>query len=213
MENNTTKTEAETVHTFERSGLGKAPFRYVGQIWQDIAYGEVVLNRAEWDATGIRASTKPGGTCDYCGAYILNMFQIESADGKRFKVGSDCVLKTGDAGLKKVVSAVVSKMNSERTAKRNVSKIDALKVQLSDESVRAKLREFPHPYNFKGKTLLNFAEYMILRGGTAGKLKAAKKVAAVVAGTYQELSIADAEEQRCDNIAAERFEERAYGRD
>lgn len=207
--NNAAQTGTETLHVFERSGLGKAPFRFVGMLQQDIAYGEAVISREG----GILVTTKPGGSCDHCGAYIVNMFQIESSDGKRFKVGSDCVLKTGDIGLAKIVKAKVSELNKVRTDARNADRIETLKLQLSDNAIRAKLREFPHPHGFKGKTLLNFVEYMNLRGGTSGKVKAAKKVAAVVAGTYVQASADDLEEQRCDNIAAARFEDRAYGRD
>ncbi len=180
MENNNGSeiTSSETLRVFERSGLGKAPFRFVGMIHQDIAYGEAVISRGE--KGGGMITTKPGGTCDHCGAYIVNMFQIESSDGKRFKVGSDCVLKTGDAGLKKIVQAKVSELNKARTAARNAEKIETLRIQLADASIRAKLREFPHPYGFKGMTLLSFADYMFLRGGISGKVKAAKKVAEAI---------------------------------
>jgi hypothetical protein len=93
-----TQTTANTnLHPFERAGLGKAPFRFVGIESQDLAYGQVCLNREEFDRTGILLSTKPGGTCAYCGASILVMFNVESSDGQRFHVGCDCVEKCARA--------------------------------------------------------------------------------------------------------------------
>ena len=42
------------------------------------------------------------------GTAIANVFWIKSACGNRFKVGCDCVEKTGDAGLKRVINAKVA---------------------------------------------------------------------------------------------------------
>lgn len=74
------------VHVFERAGLGKAPFRFVG-----------FYEKTYQACPG--APIQPGSTCDYCGQGIMICCEILSADGKRFKVGSDCVNKTGDRGL------------------------------------------------------------------------------------------------------------------
>jgi hypothetical protein len=85
---NMTKTDnlAEVgMHVFERAGLGKAPFRCVG-------YSENFITHPD-------GSTQAAGSCDYCGTGIRHQCQIRSRDGRLFKVGSDCVAKTGDAGL------------------------------------------------------------------------------------------------------------------
>ena len=74
------------LHVFERAQLGKAPFRCIG-------YYE-----AKWQAHP-GAPVQPGTCCDYCGQGIINAFKIRSRDGREFKVGSDCVARTGDAGL------------------------------------------------------------------------------------------------------------------
>ena len=74
------------VHEFERAGLGKAPFRCVG-------YFEKVYQASP------DSPRQPGGSCDYCGTAITLHCQIRGADGATFVVGSDCVAKTGDAGL------------------------------------------------------------------------------------------------------------------
>jgi hypothetical protein len=74
------------LHVFERAGLGKAPFRFIG--------AQEVFFQATPDAP-----RQCGGSCDFCGTGIVTFCFIRSADGREFKVGSDCLRKTGDAGL------------------------------------------------------------------------------------------------------------------
>lgn len=65
------------LHVFQKAGLGLAPFRFVD----------------------IYTAPGQGDGCHYCGTGIKQVCVIESADGKRFKVGIDCVRKTNSAGL------------------------------------------------------------------------------------------------------------------
>ncbi len=74
------------LHVFERAGLGKAPFRVTGFT--------VKTFKASPDSP-----TQPGTCCDFCGTGIMNVCMIRGADGSEFKVGCDCVARTGDAGL------------------------------------------------------------------------------------------------------------------
>jgi hypothetical protein len=73
-------------HCFERKGLGTAPFRVIG--FSVSKYQPIP------DAPAL-----PGSSCDYCGMAIMLVCHIRGVDGKAFKVGSDCVNKTGDDGL------------------------------------------------------------------------------------------------------------------
>jgi hypothetical protein len=77
---------APPIHRFEAAGLGTAPFTVEGM--------RVMKYQA---CQG--APIQPGSSCDYCGQGIMLVFAIRGADGRRFKVGCDCVLKTGDAGI------------------------------------------------------------------------------------------------------------------
>lgn len=125
----------ETVHPFEAAGLGKAPFRFIGMIRQDIHEtadgGEEV--RVEID--GITFSTKPGGSCAYCGTYIKNMYEIESADRIRFHVGCDCVHKTTPAKSELAVAVKAAEkehtkaLATARKAKRNAAREAARKAE------------------------------------------------------------------------------------
>jgi hypothetical protein len=65
--------ERPLIHTFEAAGLGVAPFDIVG-------FGEK-------------------GSCKFCGHVLLTSAIIQDANGKQFRVGEDCALRTGDAGM------------------------------------------------------------------------------------------------------------------
>lgn len=98
--------ETKPVHKFERAGLGRAPFRVSGfkVCKYQACYG---------------APVQPGAACSFCGTGIMYVFEITSADKQKFHVGSDCVAKTGDAGLiKQVRRARTEHRLSEREALR-----------------------------------------------------------------------------------------------
>jgi hypothetical protein len=96
------------VHRFEAAGLGKAPFTLIG------------FERRVYVACP-GAPAQPGSSCDYCGTSISLVFMIQSADLRRFKVGCDCVEKTGDAGLVRAVKREQSQARREvSAAKREV---------------------------------------------------------------------------------------------
>ena len=67
-------------HTFELSGLGKAPFRVVQPKQHASELGGVF-----W--------------CQHCGTTIIHRHFVQSSDGKVSVVGIDCLKKTGDIGL------------------------------------------------------------------------------------------------------------------
>ncbi len=77
------------VHRFEQAGLGKAPFKVVG-------FSVEKFQAIPGDPS---CPIQPGSSCDYCGQGIMNVYRLESADGKFFKVGCDCVARTGDTAL------------------------------------------------------------------------------------------------------------------
>jgi hypothetical protein len=95
--------EDTKVHCFERAGLGKAPFRVIGF--------EVRKYQA---CPG--APVQPGASCDYCGTGIMNVFHIKGAgsEAAAFKVGCDCVAKTGDGGLRKAVNGLIREYRAEK---------------------------------------------------------------------------------------------------
>lgn len=153
------------VHKFEAAGLGKAPFSYAG-------YAQKTYQACPG------APVQPGGSCCYCGTPIMNFFYIKSSDGHTFHVGSECVAKTGDAGLKKVVAAEVAKMAKSKEEVR----IAAAKAKLESPEFKAHLASLPHPNKFKNRetgeplTMLEYVEWMFKNSGHAGSLKVARQL-------------------------------------
>lgn len=147
------------VHKFEKAGLGKAPFKFIG------------CERKVYQAHH-GAPCQPGGSCDYCGTAITYFFWCKSSDGKTFKVGCDCIFKVGDVGLKREVD----KVKREQTRARMAARIAAGAAMLYDPELREKLEAQPHPNGFTGKTLLDWCNWMIDHAGTAGKTKVARVI-------------------------------------
>lgn len=94
----------DKIHVFEAAGLGLAPFRLV-DIWKSHA------------------------TCDYCGTGILWNCIVESADGRQFRVGRECVNKTGDAGMIKrmtdIEKSIKKAENRAKSAERCKARVEA----------------------------------------------------------------------------------------
>jgi hypothetical protein len=161
------------MHVFERAGLGLAPFRYVGfrdtKAGADDA-GVVTIGVVD----GVEYKTKPGGSCAYCGTYITAFYNVESSDGKRFHVGSSCVAKTGDAGLRNAVK----KAKREARHAREAARIAAARAELeSNEELRARLAERRSPNTERANdSALDWAEWMLANAGTTGRLKVARVI-------------------------------------
>ena len=172
-----TEPQTTAMHPFERSGNGKAPFRYVGMIHQEISYGERVIG----SVGGIAVTTKPGGTCDHCGTYIVAMFAVESSDGKRFKVGCDCILKV-DA-VAPIRNA--AKFAADRKAAKlwnEQSRIAAAVAALATDPWG--LTSKPHPIAWRaahGDTMADWCRWMFANSGHAGKIRTARVVEAATA--------------------------------
>lgn len=171
METKTTATENST-HDFEKAGLGKAPFRCTGMGQKIGPY------RFTDPKTGITMEVgSPGqamGVCAYCGQGIMDCYTIRSADGKTFEVGCDCVKRSGDAGMKKVVCAIVAKKNREKSQARYIVESARISSVLTDNAKRETLSAMPHPKGFDNKTALDYLAYMYRGCGAAGTHKLAK---------------------------------------
>lgn len=160
------------VHKFEAAGLGRAPFRFVGieEKRGPIRYTD--------KATGLEmevgAPGQPMGTCEYCGQGIAICCTVRSADGKTFIVGSDCIAKVGDAGLKKLVDTKVR----QRTKAMEESRIENMRKLLAQETVRDTLSRHPSPSKFG--TLLSWAEWMMKNAGHTGRMRVVRLISQMV---------------------------------
>lgn len=113
------------IHPFEKHGLGKAPFRCVG------------YRKAQYQAFP-GAPIRAGASCDFCGTAIMHTYEILSADGKRFKVGCDCVDRTKDTAL--VASLRAEERAYERELERQAWEADRPRREAEAAKEKARLQ-------------------------------------------------------------------------
>lgn len=124
--NEATKTEAKA-HPFERAGMGVGPYKWVGTVeipnaaeFSGSAAGFGGGDRyAEVKAANLKAG---GGTCCCCGMGISIICVVQDAAGDRWGVGSDCVMKTGDAHLGNAAKVAVAKRRRAKDAAKREAK-------------------------------------------------------------------------------------------
>lgn len=167
--------ESSTIHKFEAAGCGIAPFRIVnveirtGPIKSVVDFGNGPVE------VEVGSPGQPMGCCDYCGQGIAECWIIQDANGKRFMVGSSCVAKTGDAGLKKQQAPHKTKLRHARDDAR----IAAAEKLFEREAVRALLATRPHANEYRaslGDSLADSVEWSLAHAGRAGKIKAARVI-------------------------------------
>lgn len=160
-------------HKFEVAGLGKAPFQVIGMVEKR---GPITLA----NGSQIGAPGQPMGTCDFCGTGIANCFQIRSADGKTFIVGSDCVMKTGDKILINPIKIQANEAKKAATHKRQDEKIAAGMAKF--EELKSDLASKPHPHEYhasQGKTLLDYYQFCLAGSGRTNTINILKRIGAL----------------------------------
>lgn len=100
----------QEIHPFEKSGLGKAPFRFV--FCYSIPPASLAAQNPEAYNAALREMPRGVGvgSCRHCGMCLTHNFIIESADGKRSAVGCECVSKAGQSALQIAVDDEMKKI-------------------------------------------------------------------------------------------------------
>jgi hypothetical protein len=171
----------QKVHKFELAGLGAAPYRFEGV--------EHRVFRAAPDAPA-----QPGGSCDYCGTGISYFYWLRSADGKRFKVGCDCILKTTSerslvVAVKTAAQAHAADLRRERAERARlagVARIAAAVAQLP--ALESTWKNEPHPRAGQGAyfdalTRWDWAIWMLDHAGMTGRLTVATAIEKALASS------------------------------
>lgn len=98
-------------HPFELSGMGTGPYRFVGMVSIPSSSLAEANPTAYNNALAMLPRNLVGGCgiCYHCGTAIMNICIVIDAQGVRYGIGSDCVLKTGDASLGDKVKVAVAK--------------------------------------------------------------------------------------------------------
>jgi hypothetical protein len=155
-------TPGNTIHCFEAAKLGKAPYAFLG------------VREFKFKAAP-EAPTQPGTCCDYCGTGIMYAFMLRSADGKEFKVGCDCIEKSGDKGLRKIISQLEKEKRQKKAQekrqkeldRRNEVKREIEEILANNPKIVESLKSKPHP-SIPRYTLLNYVEWMLIYAGVSG---------------------------------------------
>lgn len=164
---NETVTHEASSHKFERAGLGVAPFRYVG-------HSREIYQAIPGDPN---CPIQPGACCDYCGTGIMEVFHLVDCNGKRSKVGSECVRHTGSAGIVRKVKAEISRQRKIKNDARADKQIAAGRAAWP--LVVSTLAQEPHPHAYQaglGKSLADYFAWMLDNAGRTGKAKTARSI-------------------------------------
>jgi hypothetical protein len=161
-------TPTGTMHIFEQAGLGQAPYRFLG------------IRKVTFQA-GYGAPIQPGACCMFCSTGIVYQFWLQSADGKRFFVGSDCIYKSGDIGLKSIIDPHVKAHEAEMRRERENQYIKEFSEFCTrvDYWKRPELTGQPHPNSYwasTGKTLADYQLFCYSHSGHAAKAKMARRI-------------------------------------
>jgi hypothetical protein len=151
-----------TIHAFEVAGLGKAPYQFLGV---SVKVGPLPLP----DGGMVGAPGQPMGSCKFCGTGIKYCFNLLSADGKEFYVGCECIKKSGDRGLLRVVSTFEKEQRRAKNEERKKKKIEQAKNARQEmrelvERHRAALEALPHDF-YPGKTKYDHATFCLQHAG------------------------------------------------
>ncbi|HRR48618.1 MAG TPA: hypothetical protein P5293_01370 [Bacteroidales bacterium] len=170
------------IHPFEEAGLGKYPYKFL-------------YARREVYVAYPGAPVQPGGSCDYCSTGIYFQFWLESADKKKFKVGSECIMKASRKSATEPVSkedyllrkAVMDfKRNQVKDAQKERIRI-ALDFLDKNQDFREVLNAIPRP-GWKGEqSMLDYINWMREHSGLAGKMKITKYIENLVKKNWKSM--------------------------
>jgi hypothetical protein len=151
---NATNVLPVTEHIFETAGLGKAPYKFLRV---EVSRGPIFFGNTQVGSYG-----QPMACCQFCGTSICYKFWLRSSDGLTFYVGSDCIYKSGDLGLKAIIDPIVAAHDKEIRLVREKAVNDKFADYLTTHPDFFKLDTRPHPWAFRasrGETYGMYNEY------------------------------------------------------
>lgn len=165
------------IHPFEKAGLGKAPFTYLGI---EIKVGPIRTTTAGGCMLEIGSPGQPMGCCKYCGQGIAECHVVRSSDGNVFDVGCDCIRKVAAKGSKIRTEAERASNDRKNAARRERESVRRAKADAAARErlsallgqlgrVRPALAAEPHPC-IPGKTLADYVDYCVEAGIATGRV-------------------------------------------
>ena len=168
-------------HAWTIAGLGAAPFRIRSFIDTNAAGTGV---RHVGTSDGVKTETSSGGTCAYCGRAIIILVGFESADGRRFHVGTKCAEKAND--VSDGGQGAVNAYNLKRLMKRRAKNAAALRYERNMaryEAERARFDGIPHPkasFAAVGGTMCAAIDWSKDHGGATYRVKVCRMIEGVL---------------------------------
>lgn len=161
---------ATTIHPFERSGLGRAPFRFLGL---SVEVGPIQRGDITVGAPG-----QPMGVCDHCGQGIKYVCHITSADNHEFCVGCDCVKKLARADNAEYDPVIQQIATAKRKLDRDLRHVRETK-RIEEgwalyKANRATFEAMPHPHEYwakQGQTQADRIDWHFANAGNSGQLQ------------------------------------------
>jgi len=125
------------------------------------------------------APTQCGTSCDLCATAITYVYRFRTPSGHVIKLGSECAKLAGNAQI----ASVIKREETKRAAVKRAAKALSVETELTAllETKRAELESLPHP-SYPGKTLLDWANFMLILAGAAGKAKVLKAIKSALKG-------------------------------
>lgn len=165
-------------HPFSKT-LGAGPYTFVRYIEITLCprVGTKVIGRTDDLEKGV-------GTCDHCGKGIMHNYIVQIGNGKKFAVGSDCILKLQDQADFTNYTAFERKLAEEKRRKGREYRARKLK-EMTDEikqlTTDAKnievFKQAPHPSEyFKNNKAWTFYSYVNFYNGKKLSYGAAVKL-------------------------------------
>jgi hypothetical protein len=112
------------VHPFEMSGLGLAPFSFVG-VWTQPSIPDGSSHTGQIETYNLDMKSKPDCCkyfCAHCGTAIMVHCIIENSEGVRYAVGQDCIAKYDSEGCADETLIAVKQRERELRRIRKIKK-------------------------------------------------------------------------------------------
>jgi hypothetical protein len=99
------------------------------------------------------------------------MYEVESSDGKRFHVGCDCIMKTGDRKLERAVTLAERSHAKKLRDARKVAVKAEYAALLADPDTKQKLAGKTVQTFTQARDMFSYYEFMFKCCGAAGKAR------------------------------------------
>lgn len=121
--------------------------------------------------------------CDHCGIMIGRPVGLLTTDKQYATVGRDCAetLLSSDPKNAYALGSLKRHIRAEAKAKRDAKvaeRMARVEAMLADETIRTRASALPHP-KFAGKSLLDWAEWMLANTGDKGRTAVEKALKSI----------------------------------